>query len=168
MDPLTPADVQAALNRLGLDTSIRQFDESTATAPEAAAAIGTELGSIVKSLCFLVDGTPIIVLAAGDQRVDDRKLGGLYSVGRKKVKIADAQTTLEVTGYTPGGVPPVGHRNPLTVVIDRTLSRYETVYAAGGASNAIFPIPFTTLVEVTGGQVADVARDEERDADALA
>jgi Cys-tRNA(Pro) deacylase len=142
---LTPDDVQQALDALGLEIQVQQFETSTATAQEAADSIGTELGTIVKSLCFVVADEPVIVLAAGDHRIDDRKLAALYDVGRKKVKIADAQTTLQTTGYLPGGVPPVGHLNPLPVLIDDTLSRFDLVYAAAGSPNAIFPIPFKTL-----------------------
>lgn len=160
MKPRGPADVQAALDGLGLGIQIRTFDESTATAPEAAAAIGCELGAIVKSLCFVVDNRPIVVLTAGDQRADDRKIAALFNVGRKKVKLADAETTVEATGYEPGGVPPVGHVRPLPVLIDSTLGRYEVVYAAAGSPNAIFPIRFETLVGVTAGLVEDIVRED--------
>jgi Cys-tRNA(Pro) deacylase len=162
---LTPEDVQSALRALNMNIEVRRFDESTATAPEAAAAIGTELGSIVKSLCFIVAEQPVLVLAAGDRRVDDRKLGALYEVGRKKVKIADAATTAEITGYAPGGVPPIGHRTVVPILIDESLRRYEVVYAAAGSPNTIFPIAFDRLVKVTGGRVADVVRDESQAAE---
>ena len=155
----TPQDVQADLDSLGLDIHVQIFEASTATAPQAAAAIGTELGSIVKSLCFVVDGEPLLVLAAGDRLVDDRKLAALYGVGRKKVHIADAETTLQATGYAPGGVAPLGHPRPLTILIDSTFERYEVVYAAAGSPNAIFPIPLKTLVQITGGQLADLAKE---------
>jgi Cys-tRNA(Pro) deacylase len=156
---LTSIDVQTALEALGLEIQITTFDIPTATALQAAEAIGTELGSIVKSLCFVIADQPVIVLAAGDQRIDDRKLGTLYDVGRKKVKIADAETTIGWTGYAPGGVPPIGHRTHLPVLIDQTLARFETVYAAAGSANSIFSMPFETLVSITNGRIADVAKD---------
>ncbi len=159
MQPRTPDDVQAALDALGLDVRVAISAESTATAPEAAAAIGCELGAIVKSLCFLVDGQPIVVLTSGDRQVDDRKIAALYGVGRKKVRLADALATLEATGYEPGGVPPVGHAQPLPILIDASLRRYSTVHGAAGSPRATFPILFDTLVAVTGGQVADIARE---------
>jgi Cys-tRNA(Pro) deacylase len=159
MEQRSPQDVQAALTALGVDASIRTFSESTATAQQAADAIGTSLGSIVKSLCFLVDGKAVLVLTAGDQRVDDRKLGAMYGVGRKKVKIADADTTLKVTGYTPGGVSPVALVQPIPIHIDRSLGRFETVYASAGSPNAIFPLKLDDLVRVTGGELSDVARE---------
>jgi len=155
----TPDDVQAALDAFGLNIPVVTYRASTATAQEAAEAIGTNLGSIVKSLCFIVDGAPVIVLAAGDRLVDSRKLGALFGIGRKRVTIADHATTLRATGYPPGGVPPLGHASLLPIVIDRTLSRFEIVYAAAGASNANFAIPFETLVRVTGGRVEDIAKE---------
>jgi prolyl-tRNA editing enzyme YbaK/EbsC (Cys-tRNA(Pro) deacylase) len=162
MEPLTPDHVQAALDATGLSIQVRYLDESTATAPQAAAALNTELGSIVKSLLFMVDSLPVVVLTAGDQRVFDKKLAERFNVSRKKVKIATTDECLEHVGYEPGGVPPLGHRRPdLTVLIDQTLSRFETVYAAAGAANTIFPIPYSQLLQITGGIPADVVREEE-------
>ena len=159
MSQRTPQDVQAALNALGLDTEVKIFNDSTATAAQAAEAIGTTLGSIVKSLCFLVDGKPILVLAAGDRLVDDRKLGAMHGVSRKKVRIADAEKTLEVTGFSPGGVSPVALIQPIPIYIDQSLSRFEVVYAAAGSPHAIFPIRLDDLARITGGALCDVTRD---------
>jgi prolyl-tRNA editing enzyme YbaK/EbsC (Cys-tRNA(Pro) deacylase) len=156
-DPSTR--VQAALDALGLDIKVHAFAEPTSTAPEAAAAIGCELGAIVKSLCFLVDDRPVLVLAAGDRRVDSKALRQIYGVSKRKCKIADPETVERVTGFRVGGVPPLGHPQPLATLIDRSLSRYETVYAAAGSSNTIFPLPYETLVEVTGGEVHDLTRE---------
>ena len=155
----TCQDVQAVLESLGVDVEVQIFEASTATAPEAARAIGTELGSIVKSLCFVVNGEPILVLAAGDRMVDTHKLAALHGVGHKRVHIADAETTLRVTGYAVGGVAPVGHPQRLTILIDSTLQRYETVYAAAGSPNAVFPIALETLAQVTTGHFVEIARD---------
>ena len=160
MDPLTPADVKTALDAAGLSIEVRFLDESSATATQAAAALGTELGSIVKSLVFMVDAQPVIVLTAGDQRVFDKKIATYFDVSRKKVKIATPEQCIEYVGYAPGGVPPLGHRRTdLTILVDETLSRFEIVYAAAGAHNTIFPIPYDTLVQVTGAISADVAKD---------
>jgi len=155
----TPDDVQAALDGLGLGIRVQIFDHPTATAQQAADAIGTELGSIVKSLCFLVNGMPVVVLAAGDRTVDDRKLGGRYGVSRKKVRIADAEETVRATGYAPGGVPPLAHVRELPVLIDASLGRFRTVYAAAGSPHAIFAIPLDELVRITGGEVLDLVKE---------
>ena len=110
MQPLTPDDVQAALDRFSLGIQIRFFDTPTATSQQAADNIGCELGQIVKSICFLVGDQPVMVLASGDQKVDDRKLAEFYSVSRKKVKVATPEQLVEIWGYEPGSVPPFGHR----------------------------------------------------------
>ena len=97
--PRGPQDVQAALDERGLDIQVQIHAESTATSEEAAAAAGCELGQIAKSLCFSVADQPILVIAAGDQRVDTRKIAQMYEVGRKKVKMTDAESTIAITGY---------------------------------------------------------------------
>lgn len=160
MQALTPAQVQAELDRLNTGIQIRFFENSTATSQLAADNVGCELGQIVKSLAFMVNGQPILVLTSGDQRVDDRKLAALYAVGRKKVKVATPAQCVEIYGYAPGGVPPIALRTPdVPVHIDDSFQRYEIVYAAGGAHNTIFPIPLAQLAVITGGQFADVKRD---------
>jgi Cys-tRNA(Pro) deacylase len=143
----------------GLDISVVELDKSTRTAQLAAEAIGTELGSIVKSLVFLADGKPALVLVAGDRRADTKKLAQVLKA--KKVKIADADTVRAETGFAIGGVPPVGHHAPLPILIDQSLGRFETVYAAAGSPNAVFPIAYDTLLQVTVGQVADVTEEQE-------
>jgi prolyl-tRNA editing enzyme YbaK/EbsC (Cys-tRNA(Pro) deacylase) len=159
MQPLTPADVQAALDQLDTGIAIRFFENTTATSQQAADNIGCELGQIVKSLAFIVDEKPILVLASGDQRVDDKKLAVIHNVGRKKVKTASPEQCVEIYGYAPGGVPPLAHRTAgLLIYIDDSLKRYEQLYAAGGAHNAIFPITLQQLEQITGGQFADVAK----------
>jgi Cys-tRNA(Pro) deacylase len=141
----------------GLDISVVELDRSTRTAQLAAETIGTELGSIVKSLVFLADGKPALVLVAGDRRADTNKLAQVLEA--KKVKIADADTVRAETGFAIGGIPPVGHHTSLLNIIDRSLSRFETVYAAAGAPNAVFPIAYDMLLQITAGQVADVTED---------
>ena len=163
MDTLTPQAVLTELQRNGLNIDMRFFETTTATSQQAADNIGCELGQIVKSLCFIIETEqgrqPILVLTSGDQRVDDRKIAALYNVGRKRVKIATAEECVEIYGYAPGSVPPVAHRTTaLPAYIDDSLQRFEQLYAAGGAHNAIFPITMPELIRVTGGSVMDVVR----------
>ena len=151
--------VQAALDAIGSGIHVVEFEASTATAPEAAAAAGCELGAIAKSLLFLIDGQPTLLLVAGDRKVDFKKIAELFGVGKKKIKLADAETVRRVTGYQVGGVPPVGHETKLPVLVDASLGRFETVWGAAGAHNAVFPIAFSKLVEMTGGQVAALTEE---------
>ena len=160
MESLTSADVQAALDRHGLAIKMQFFDTSTATSQQASDNIGCQLGQIVKSLAFIIDGQPVLVLTSGDRRVDTRKLAAKYEVRRKKVKAAKPEQCIEIYGYAPGGVPPLGHRTPnIPTYMDESLKRYQTVYAAGGAHNAIFAIQLDQLVQATGGAFMDVKED---------
>ena len=143
---------------LDLDMAVRELPQSTRTAPQAAQAIGCDLGAIVKSLLFLADDMPVLVLVAGDRRADPIRLRAV--LGASQVAMANADRVRAETGFTIGGVPPVGHTQPLRVYIDRSLSRFDTVWAAAGGPNAVFPIQYATLVQITGGQVADVIAEE--------
>lgn len=159
MQPLTPDDVREALDAANLGLTIRHFDDSTATSELAAEAIGCVVGQIAKSICILVDGVPILVVASGDQQVDDRKIATMFEVGRKKVKLAKPDQCIEIYGYAPGGVPPVGHRTAnIPIYLDQTLKRYETVYAAAGSPNDNFGMTIEQLETLTGGTWADVAK----------
>ena len=152
--------VQAALDIRRLDIAVIEFDSSTATAQEAADSVGCQLGQIVKSLGFMINKTrPALVLTSGDRTIDERKLAALYGVGRKKARMMNAEQCLAILGYAPGGVPPIGLRSAdITVHLDESLKRYDTVYAAGGAANAIFPIELALLKQITRGEFADLAR----------
>lgn len=160
MASLGVEQVQAALDRLELGIKVIEFDRSTATSQQAADRVGCHLGQIVKSLGFMIDkATPVLVLASGDQSIDERKLAALFGVGRKKVRMMKAEQCLAILGYEPGGVPPIGHRGGgIALYLDESLKRYETVYAAGGAANAIFPVRLSLLHEITGGAFADLVR----------
>lgn len=150
--------VRTYLSAHAPDLDVVEYDVSTATAPLAAAAVGCQVGAIVKSLCFLIDGRPVVALIAGDMKADDRKLGALFGVAKGKVRIADATTVAHVTGYAVGGVAPVAHAQPVPVLIDDSLRRYDTVYAAGGAAHAIFGVSLARLAALSGGRFVDIAR----------
>lgn len=149
-----PEHVQTTLNSAGLDVQIITCEESTRTAQLAAEALKAELGSIVKSLVFLADGQPVLVLVAGDRRADLSKLKKMLGV--RRLMIPDAERVRQETGFDVGSVPPIGHHRRLPTWIDASLGRFETVYAAGGHPHAVFPIAFETLVRLTHGRVADV------------
>jgi len=160
MEALTPADVQAELDRLAFGIQIHFFEATTATSQQAADQIGCQLGQIVKSICFMVGGQPIVVLTSGDQKVDDRKIADLYQVGRKQVKSASPDQLMAIFGYPAGSVPPFGHRSPdIHRIMDRSLARWELLYAAGGAHNAIFPITLAQLQHATQAALQDVVKD---------
>lgn len=147
--------VAEALRAKGVRSEIRELPRSTRTAEEAAAAIGSTVGQIVKSLVFLVDGRPVLVLASGAHRVDLIKLA--QAAGAHAARRADADTVRQVTGFAIGGVPPVGHAQILPVFLDADLLGYDVVYAAAGTPHAVFAIAPKLLQQVTGAVVVDVA-----------
>lgn len=149
--------VRECLTSLGLNIEVMELAESTRTATLAAQAVGSPLGAIVKSLVFLADGRPVLVLVSGDKRANPQKLAGILKA--KQVMIANAEQVREVTGFAIGGVPPVAHKSKLPTLIDKNLGRFETLYAAAGSPHAVFPISYKTLVEITAGQLADVTED---------
>jgi prolyl-tRNA editing enzyme YbaK/EbsC (Cys-tRNA(Pro) deacylase) len=161
---MNPVDrVRAALVEVGLGDIVLELNDSARTAQLAAEAIGAHfgiyvpVGAIVKSLLFLINDQPIIVLTAGDRNVNQKLVGVLYGVSGKKVKFADADTVLRITGYEVGGVAPVGHAQSLPILIDESLSRFTTVWAAAGAHHAVFPIEYKRLLSVTGGRVEKIS-----------
>ncbi len=151
--------MQEALERLGLPARVVEFDGSTSTAADAAAAVGCELGQIVKTLFFMAGGRPTIALVAGDRQVDTARLAGLVGVGRKKLKMGTPDEVLTLTGFPVGGVAPVGLATPCDVVVDESLRRFEDLWAAAGAGNAVFKAATNDLVSALNGQWAAIVRD---------
>lgn len=151
--------VRQALADAGLDANlVCELPADTSTAEAAARAVNAPLGSIVKSLVFLADGAPLLVLVSGDRRADVKRLRVALGLSKRRLRIARPSEVLEYTGFEVGGVPPVGHGKPMHTLIDRTLGRFDTVWAAAGSANAVFPIPYEQLVAVTGGEVMDLVQ----------
>jgi prolyl-tRNA editing enzyme YbaK/EbsC (Cys-tRNA(Pro) deacylase) len=145
--------VRAAITENGLDRQVIELDVHARTSQQAADALGVTVGQIVKSLVFTADGRPLLVVASGANRVDEQRLGELAG-GR--IRRADPATVKAATGYTIGGVPPIGLASDLTVYVDRDLLGYELVYAAAGLPECVFPLAPAELVRVTGGRVVDL------------
>ena len=148
-----PARVQAALIAAGVEARIEEFPSSTRTAQEAAATVGTTVGQIVKSLVFLAGDSPVVALVSGVNRLDTQRLAALSGAAIDK---ADADAVRQATGYSIGGVPPIGFPVPIPTFIDRDLLQYDVVWAAAGTPRHVFPIAPQELVRITGGQVADL------------
>jgi len=149
--------VRRALSVAGLDSDqIHELPADTSTAEAAAQAVGAPLGSIVKSLIFLADGAPLLVLVSGDGRADLKRMRSLLGLSKRRLRIAQPAEVLQHTGFEVGGVPPVGHRPPLRTLIDRTLGRFDTVWAAAGNAHAVFPIAYEQLVTITQGEIMDL------------
>jgi prolyl-tRNA editing enzyme YbaK/EbsC (Cys-tRNA(Pro) deacylase) len=156
-----------AATRKGVTLEVTVFDQSTHTAEEAATALGAELGQIVKSLVFVApaDGgglEPIVCLVAGHNRVDLARLAAVS--GERDVRRATAREANELTGFTIGGIPPIGHVGAVRVIMDPDLGRYQTVWAAAGSPTAVFPVPPATLRTLANAVVAPIS-EERRAAD---
>ena len=142
---------QDRLAELGLDVEVHELAASTRTAAEAAAAVGVEVGQIVKSLVFVDGAEPILCLCAGDRRVDTTKLGA-------GVRQATGDQVREATGFAIGGVPPLGHDRPVRTVVDSSLLRFPTVWCAAGTPNAVFSVSTEALIgAIPNAAVEDVA-----------
>jgi len=142
---------------LGERFTVLEFDASTRTAADAAAAIGCTVPQIAKSLVFrtVESGRPVLVVASGINRVDVKLVATLVG---ERIGRADAEFVRAATGFAIGGVPPVGHATAPIVLIDESLLALEEIWAAGGTPNAVFKLTPESLVSLTGGCVAAVAQ----------
>ena len=157
--PRAAAAVVTAGRSHGLELDVREFPEATRTAADAARAVGCHVDQIVKSLVFVADTDPVLVLTSGGNRVDVVKVGRERSAAT--VRKADAGEVRAATGYAIGGTPPFGHARELAVLIDRDLTGFDVVWAAAGTPRHVFPITPADLVRATGGEVADVTLGED-------
>ena len=136
-----------------MEVEPRVLPDSARTAPEAAAAVGTEVGAIVKSLVFVAGGRPVVALVSGSNRLDERLLGSVAGVPVAK---ADAEIARSSTGYSIGGVPPFGHATDVPVFMDRDLFAYDVVWAAAGRPDSVFEIEPGRLRELSQATVVDL------------
>ncbi|HEX9941896.1 MAG TPA: YbaK/EbsC family protein [Thermoanaerobaculia bacterium] len=148
--------VQAELRARGAGGEVVELAASTRTSQEAAAAIGTTVAQIAKSLVFLIGETPVLVIASGVNRVSLDKLSKL--LGGPAVR-PDADTVKRLTGFPIGGVAPVGHASRMRVLIDQDLLRYDEVWAAAGTPNAVFRTTPDELARISEGEVVDLREE---------
>lgn len=149
------AKVVAAASAAGLDIDVVEHPDGTRTAEQAAAAVGCEVGRIVKSLVFAVDGTPVLALVAGDNRLDEDKL--VAAAEGERAGRADADAVRSTTGFAIGGVPPFGHDTQLATFVDESLLAHDTVWAAAGTPRHVFEIAPQDLVRLSGGRAVPLA-----------
>jgi prolyl-tRNA editing enzyme YbaK/EbsC (Cys-tRNA(Pro) deacylase) len=147
--------VQDALQAFGLTCRVVEMPQTTRTAEDAARAVGCTVGQIVKSLIFRgkQSGKPILVATSGANRVDEKKIAALIgeSIGK-----ADAEFVRENTGFAIGGVPPMGHVQHVTVLLDEDLMQYKEIWAAAGTPRAVFKLTPDDLQKITDGKVIAV------------
>ena len=143
--------VAAALAQYGCAGQIKVLSDSARTAAEAAAALGIEVGQIASSLIFkLPDGSPLLVITSGRHRVDTDLVA--QNLGIEKLGRVDADYVKEQSGFSIGGVAPIGWVSPATILIDQALNDYEVIWAAAGHPHAVYPTSFAELLAITSAQ----------------
>ena len=143
-----------ALKKFKSEIKVIELEQTARTANDAANSLNTEVGSIVKSLLFRNEGNFFLCLVSGDKRCSLNKLKNIFN--SKDLSMASPDEVKDQTGYTIGGVSPVGHKNKLEILVDESLNRFKNLYAAAGHPNCIFKINFDELLNLTNGTVKDI------------
>ncbi len=146
--------VQKKLDEYNQNLKAVVLNSSARTAQEAAESLNTEIGSIVKSLLFKTEDGFVLCLVSGDKRCSLNKLKKIKN--QKDISMANADQVKEVTGFTIGGVSPIGHLHKIEIYIDNELSRFKSIYAAAGHPNCIFKIDFDNLISITKGSIKNI------------
>ena len=146
--------VESLLKEFDLKQKIIVLDTSARTALEAASSLGCEVGAIVKSLLFKTEKKFTLCLIAGDKKASLNKIKKILNI--KDVSMASANDVKNVTGYTIGGVSPIGHLNKVDIFIDNSLERFNCLFAAAGHPNCIFKINFIDLQKITNSSIKEI------------
>ena len=154
LDKETIKRVQEFIAQFDPKLKVLLLDTTARTAKDAAESLGCEVGAIVKSLVFRADDTFLICLVAGDKRCSLNKLKKI--IRKKDVCMANADEVKSNTGFSIGGVAPIAHLKKLNILIDQSLGRFESVFAAAGHPNSIFKIKYNELVQITKGEVKEI------------
>mgnify|MGYP001323980912 CR=1 FL=1 len=146
--------VEKLLKKFDQKQNLIMLDTSARTALEAASSLCCEVGAIVKSLLFKTDNSFTLFLVPGDKRASLNKIKKNLSI--ENASMASADDVKKITGFTIGGVSPVGHLNKIPIIIDNSLKRFESLYAAAGHPNCVFKIDFTNLQKITEGLIIEI------------
>jgi len=149
--------ISAYLRQHNILGEVITLPEHTPTVEAAARAVGTSVERIVKSLLFIADDQPVLVIANGTARVDYKRVADYLNLSRKRVKMADAPTVLAITGFPVGTMPPFGHKSRLRTLIDAGVLAQPEVYAGGGAIDALLRIAPAEIVRVTKAETVNVS-----------
>ena len=147
---------EKSIKEYNSDMSVIVLDSSAKTAIEAASSLGCEVGAIVKSLLFKTENTFTLFLVSGDKKASLNKIKKTLNI--KDVSMASPDDVKNITGYTIGGVSPVGHLNKIEIFIDHSLARFENLYAAAGHPNCVFKTNFDDLQKITNGFIKDITQ----------
>lgn len=157
MHPRAEEFAERAREEYGFEVDVHEFPEGTKTAADAAKAIGCDVAEIASSIVFEVDGDPVVVVTSGANRVSEAKLADAMDAPEEGVSIADADSIREALGWSIGGVPPFCHDTNVPVLLDETLTAFETVWAAAGTPQAVFPVSPDEIRKFADARPADIA-----------
>ena len=146
--------VEKALKEFDQSISVIILENTARTAKDAAESLNCEIGAIIKSLVFKAEETYVLSLIAGDKRCSLNKLKKI--INKKDVSMANPEEVKTQTGYTIGGVSPIGHLNPIKIFIDKSLERFNDLYAAAGHPNCVFKIDFKNIQKITNGEIKEL------------
>ena len=146
--------VEKFLRDFDKNQKIIVLNTSARTALEAATSLGCEVGAIVKSLLFKTESNFTLCLVAGDKKASLNKIKKILSI--KNASMASAEDVKNITGYTIGGVSPIGHLNKVYILIDKSLNRFNSLFAAAGHPNCVFEISFADLLKITNGSTDEI------------
>ena len=146
--------VEKSIKDFDTNLSIVSLDQTAKTAQDAATALGCNVGAIVKSLLFNSGDSFVLCLVSGDKRCSLNKLKKILN--EKNVSMAKPDDVKKITGYTIGGVSPVGHLSKIRIYVDNNLERFKTVFAAAGHPNCVFKIEYKQLIKLTSGEIKEL------------
>jgi prolyl-tRNA editing enzyme YbaK/EbsC (Cys-tRNA(Pro) deacylase) len=149
-------ELKTFMQEQGISGEILHLDVPTPTVESAAQAVGAKVEQIIKSILFVIDDHPVLAIACGTSSINRRAIAELYKVGKKRIKLASPETVLELSGYEVGAMPPFGHRQPLTTLIDNRVLELPEAYAGGGAENALIRLNPQEIQRVTGAKALDL------------
>lgn len=157
MHPRATEFRERAQAEYGFEVDVHEFPEGTKTAADAAAAIGCDVAQIASSIVLVADGDPLVSVTSGANRVSTAKVAERLGVDEADVRMANADEIKEALGWSIGGVPPFCHASDVPVLFDETLAAYDTVWAAAGTPEAVFPIAPAELEAHADAETTDVA-----------
>lgn len=156
MHERTESFVELSNEEYGVEPDVQTFPEGTKTAADAAQAIGCDVAQIASSIVMMADDRPVVVITSGANLVDESRVAELLEAS--SVRMADPEEVKSATGWSIGGVPPIGHENDLIVVMDETLLDYDEVWAAAGTPDSVWPVDPEELLALAGAQSADISQ----------
>ncbi len=156
---MNSSDLQNYIDQNRIDATILRLDGHTPTVSDAARELGVKTDQIIKSLVFVLNDVPLLVINNGLARVDRRKLAAFLEVGRKRVKFANPEQVVSMTGFVVGSMPPFGHHTAMRTLVDESVMRRDTIYGGGGDIDAMMRLTPSELIRAANGEIVSISDD---------